>query len=243
MLIIRRMHTDARTPRLHDWASVAGTIALLVAVGAIVAGNVVLAVVAGLASAGLAVAARRASQRQPSPMPYSLRWVLYLPRWPLSARRLRRILEPRPGERMLEIGPGVGIYAVPTASALGGGSLDALDVQPEMLAVLERRARAAGVRNIVAAEGDAQRLSYADATFDAAYLIGVLGEIPDPDAALRELRRVLKPGGRLVVGEVLVLDPDAVRLPTLQDAAARAGFVFERRLGPGVAYFARFRAR
>jgi SAM-dependent methyltransferase len=236
------MHTDARTPRLHDWASVAGTIAALVALVAIVAGNVALAVVAALVSAGLAVAARAASQRHPAPMPYALRWVLYLPRWPLSVARLLRILEPRAGERLLEIGPGVGIYGVPIARALRGGSLDALDVQPEMLAVLERRARAAGVTNLVAAEGDAHRLSYPDATFDGAYLIGVLGEIPDPDAALRELRRVLKPGGRLVVGEVLVLDPDAVRLPTLQDAAQRAGFAFERRLGPPVAYFARFRA-
>lgn len=240
-MIAAMQTTDARTPRLHDWASVAGTIGALVAVVAIVAGNVALAVVAGLTSAAFAVAARVASQRHPTPMPYALRWVLYLPRWPLSAARLRRILEPRAGERLLEIGPGVGIYAVPIAGALGTGTLDALDVQPEMLAVLARRARAAGVTNIVAAEGDAQRLSYSDATFDGAYLVGVLGEIPDPDAALRELRRVLKPGGRLVVGEVLVLDPDAVRLSTLTDAAARAGFVLERRLGPSVAYFARFR--
>jgi SAM-dependent methyltransferase len=235
------MHSETRTPRLHDWTSVAGTLAALAAVAAVVAGNVALAFVAALVAVGAAVAARAASQRRPSPMPYALRWVLYLPRWPLSVARLRRILEPRPGERMLELGPGVGIYAVPVAGALGGGTLDAVDVQPEMLAVLARRAGRAGVGNIMAKAGDAQRLAYADQTFDAAYLVGVLGEIPDPDAALRELRRVLKPGGRLVVGEVLVLDPDAVRLRTLREMAARAGFVLDAGLGPAFAYFARFR--
>jgi ubiquinone/menaquinone biosynthesis C-methylase UbiE len=80
-----------------------------------------------------------------------------------------------------------------------------------------------------------------DGTFDAAYLVGVLGEIPDPSAALRELRRVLHPRGRLVVGEALVVDPDGVRLPTLRRLTATAGFVEERRLGPPFVYFARFR--
>ena len=173
-------------------------------------------------------------------MPFALRWVLYLPRWPLTAARLRRILGPEPGERILEVGPGVGIYSLPIAAALGPtGRIDALDVQPEMLSTLARRTRRAGVTNVVPAEGDAQRLPYPDDTFDAALLIGVLGEIPDQLAALREVRRVLRPGGRLVVGEALIGGPDAIRLPVLRDAASRAGFVFERRLGPRLAYFAR----
>jgi ubiquinone/menaquinone biosynthesis C-methylase UbiE len=174
-------------------------------------------------------------------MPYALRWVLYFPRWPLTAARLIAILQPRPGERLLELGPGVGIYSLPIAAALEpGGRVDALDVQPEMLAALTRRARAAGVANISAVEGDAQRLPYPDATFDGAYVIGVLGEIPDGAAALRELRRVLKPEGRLVVGEVLGLDPDAVKLSALREMASAAGFAFESRLGPRIGYFARF---
>jgi ubiquinone/menaquinone biosynthesis C-methylase UbiE len=85
------------------------------------------------------------------------------------------------------------------------------------------------------------RLPYPDGTFDAALLIGVLGEIPDQLVALRELRRVLRPGGRLVVGEALIGDPDAIRLPVLRETASEAGFVFDSRLGPRLAYFARFR--
>jgi SAM-dependent methyltransferase len=234
---------NARTlrPRVHDWASFVGAVAALAAVTALVAGDVVVALAFGLVAVGNLVGARRSSRRDPRPMPHALRWVLYLPRWPLTVARLRRILRPRPGERLLEIGPGVGIYTVPVAGTLGEGTLDAVDVQPQMLADLARRTRAAGVHNVVAAEGDAQRLPYLDAVFDGAYLVGVLGEIPDPGAALRELRRVLKPGGRLVIGEVLVLDPDGLGLALLREIAGAAGFVLEERLGPRVAYFARFR--
>jgi SAM-dependent methyltransferase len=238
------MDTMTRRPRLHDWVSLGAAVATIVAIAALLAGHPALTAICLVGALGAAVAARISSQRHPGPMPYWMRWVLYLPRWPLSAARLRSILEVQPGEQMLELGPGVGIYALPIASALmPGGRLSALDIQPEMLAVLTRRARSAGVTNLVANQGDAQRLPYPDASFDAAYLIGVLGEIPDPAAALGELRRVLKPGGRLVVGEVLLADPDAVRLPTLCALARQAGFELERRTGPRFAYFARFRLR
>jgi ubiquinone/menaquinone biosynthesis C-methylase UbiE len=69
----------------------------------------------------------------------------------------------------------------------------------------------------------------------------VLGEIPDGQAALRELRRVLKPSGRLVIGEVF-FDPDFVRFGVLTSRAERASFAFERRQGGGLSYLARFRA-
>lgn len=236
------METEAHRPRLHDLVSFSGAIAAVITLAALVAGKTAVAAVCMTAAVGAAVAARKTSRRHPGPMPYALRWVLFLPRWPLTVARLRTILGPEPGEHILEVGPGVGIYSLPIAAALGSsGTLEVLDVQREMLAALGRRARTAGVTNVVATEGDAQQLPYPDRTFDAAYLVGVLGEIPDSSAALRELRRVLKPGGRLVVGEVLVVDPDAVRLPTLRQAADQAGFVLERRLGPRFAYFCRFR--
>jgi hypothetical protein len=68
----------------------------------------------------------------------------------------------------------------------------------------------------------------------------VLGEIPDQDAALRELHRVLKPGGRLVVGE-LFGDPHWVSPRRLRERGDRAGLAFERRSGTPLGYFAALR--
>jgi ubiquinone/menaquinone biosynthesis C-methylase UbiE len=186
-------------------------------------------------------AARMLSRRSPAPMPHFIRWVLFLPRVFQSSERLKKILEPRPGERLLEIGPGVGIHALPIAASLApGGILDVLDVQHDMLVDLVRRARRAGVRNVRATRGDARRFPYPDHAFDGAYLVSVLGEVPDQTAAFAELLRVLKPGGRLVVGEIAV-DPDFVAPEELKATAAAAGFRFEHQLGPRAGYFASFR--
>ena len=58
-----------------------------------------------------------------------------------------------------------------------------------------RRAHALGISNIVPRQGDAQALPYPDGHFDAAYLVATLGEVPQKERALRELRRVLNPAG------------------------------------------------
>ena len=190
---------------------------------------------------GAGVAARVWSHRSPAPMPHWIRWVLFLPRTSQSADRLKAILQPQPGERLLEIGPGVGIHALPVGAALApGGTLHVVDVQWEMLEDLRRRAAQAALNTLREVVGDAQRLPYPDRSFDGAYLISVLGEVPDEEAALRELHRVLKPGGRLVVGEIVV-DPDFISARALKERTAAAGFAFERQLGPSIAYLASFR--
>ena len=179
-------------------------------------------------------------RRHPSACPYGLRFSLELPHPFITRSRLREILAPRPGERLLEVGPGTGYHALHVARWLEpGGALDILDVQQEMLDHTMRRARELGISNVVPTRGDARELPYPDETFDAAYLNFVLGEVPDQDAALRELRRVLKPGGRLVVGEALP-DPHMVKVDRLREKAEAAGLSFERRLGRPFGYYARF---
>ena len=160
----------------------------------------------------------------------------------ITRGKLREILAAEPGERVLEVGPGAGYYALPVARWLEpGGTLDVLDVQQKMLDSVARRAAGAGITNVVPTQADAQALPYPDASFDAAYLTLVLGEIPDQERALGELRRVLKPGGRLVVGELLG-DPHYVPFGALWERAEAAGLAFERRVGSTPGYFARFRA-
>jgi len=70
-----------------------------------------------------------------APYPYSQRWILDLPLPLLSPARLAAVLAARPGQRVLEIGPGTGLQALHVAPLLApGGRLDILDVQPKMLA-------------------------------------------------------------------------------------------------------------
>ncbi|MBI4397162.1 MAG: hypothetical protein HY548_08710, partial [Elusimicrobia bacterium] len=75
----------------------------------------------GLLTGVAATAARILARRDPTPMPYAMRWILFAPRFFQSARQLRALLDLKGGERLLEIGPGVGTYSLPMASALGTG--------------------------------------------------------------------------------------------------------------------------
>jgi ubiquinone/menaquinone biosynthesis C-methylase UbiE len=169
-------------------------------------------------------------RRNPSACPYSQRFWVEMPHPFVTRARLREALAPRPGEQILEVGPGTGYYALDVAESIGAGRMDIFDLQQDMLDHTMRRAAERGLSNITPTRGDAQRLPYADATFDGAYLVAVLGEIPDQEAALRELARVLKPGGRLVVGE-LFGDPHWVAPGALRQRGERAGLRFQRRVG------------
>lgn len=108
-----------------------------------------------------------------------------------------------------------------------------------------RRAAAAGLDNLLATRADARELPFGDGTFDGAYLVAVLGEVPPheggggesgQEAALRELRRVVRPEGRIVVGE-LAGDPHVVLPRALSARAAAAGLRVERRVGPRLGCF------
>lgn len=223
------------------WAIHISIGAVILSVAALISANPRWAAVWAVLTFSSWMATRVWNRQDPIPMPHFMRWALFLPRGPHSPQHLKRILKPRSGERILEVGPGVGVHALPIAAALlPSGVLDVLDIQHEMLDDLKRRAVKAGITNIVVTQGNAQALPYPRHTFDAAYMIGALGEIPDPAAALRELRRALKPKGRLVIGEVII-DPDFVSLPALEEKARDAGLVLERTTGSRFSYFALIR--
>jgi ubiquinone/menaquinone biosynthesis C-methylase UbiE len=179
-------------------------------------------------------------RKNPSACPYGQRFWVEAPHPIITRARLREILEARPGERVLEVGPGTGYYTLDVAEWVGpDGSVDILDLQQEMLDHTMGRAGERGLANITPTRSDATALPFENESFDAAFLVTVLGEIPDQDAALAELARVLKRDGRLVVGELLG-DPHYVALRPMRLRAAAAGLTFELRSGNALGFFARF---
>jgi SAM-dependent methyltransferase len=178
-------------------------------------------------------------RKNPSACPYGQRFWVEAPHPLITRERLREVLEPKPGERILEIGPGTGYYTLDLAAWVGeGGTLEIFDLQQEFLDHTMQRVAERGLANVVPTQGDATELPYAENSVDAVVLITVLGEIPDQDAALREIKRVLKPGGRLVVGE-LFGDPHFTSLGALARRGRAAGLELDRRSGPPFGYFAR----
>jgi len=193
-----------------------------------------------IAGAGL-LAAAYWWRTHPSACPYGQRFWVEAPHPLITRARLRRVLGLASGERILEIGPGTGYYTLDLAESVGPeGRVDIFDLQREMLDHTLRRVAERGIVNVHDAQGDARDLPYDDASFDAVLLVAVLGEIPDPDAAMAEVARVLRPGGRAVVGE-LAGDPHFVTPGALRRRAEAAGLRLEIRDGPPFGYFARLR--
>lgn len=190
---------------------------------------------AGLATLGAALWWRK----NPSACPYGQRFWVEAPHPVITRQRLRGVLTPSPGERLLEIGPGTGYYTLDLAEWVGPeGKVEIFDLQREFLDHTTRRAAERGLANVLPTQGDATALPYEDRSMDAVILTAVLGEIPDTGTALREIRRVLEPGGRLVVGE-LIGDPHFTTLASLKRQATEAGLLYESHSGNRLAYFAR----
>ncbi len=192
---------------------------------------------AGAAVVGVALWWRK----NPSACPYGQRFWVEAPHPIITRERLRSVLAPASGERVLEIGPGVGYYTLDMAGWVGPeGTIEIFDLQQEFLDHVMRRAAERDLANVVPAQGDATALPYEDDSVDAVVLTAVLGEIPDPVAALRQIARVLDPGGRLIVGE-LFGDPHFTTQSALKRQAAEAGLAWETHSGNWFGYFARLR--
>jgi len=175
--------------------------------------------------------------------PHEMSFLLELPlrRLLLSPAQLADRLALGPDARVLDLGAGSGFYAAGVARHLTTGSITLLDVQAGMLARAHRNLGRAGLgarARYLAARAD--RTALADSSFDAVFMVSVLGEVPEAGPCLVELRRLLRAEGLLSISEHLP-DPDFTRLRALRARVEPVGFVFEARFGPPWSYTASFR--
>jgi SAM-dependent methyltransferase len=142
----------------------------------------------------------------------------------------------RPGMTVLDLGCGPGRLTVPLAQRVGTqGAVVAVDFQEGMLDRAREKARTANITNVQFLRAAAGTGHLGRDRFDRAFLVTVLGEIPDRDAALTEVFEALKPGGLLSVTEV-VFDPHFQTRGSVARRAATAGFRETGRHGSRLAF-------
>ena len=203
----------------------------------------ILLVTGGLAFFWLVVLRIVAKYKGGEPCPYALAWLVDNP---LRRRYMDNALGRigiQPGERVLELGPGPGAFSVEAARQTEpGGTLIAVDIQPRMIATVEKKAREAGVTNIETHVASACDLPLESESVDRAFLVTVLPEIPDRHRTLLELHRVLMPGAMLSITEEF-MDPDYPLAWTTIRWAEEAGFELAERHGNWFVYTLNFRKR
>lgn len=135
------------------------------------------------------------------------------------------------GMRVLDVGCGPGRVTLPAARRVGAnGEVVALDIQPAMLQRVRQKLKAEQVTNVRLLHAGVGEGKTEAAAFDRAFLVTVLGEIPDKGAALREIHHALKAGGILSITE-LFPDPDMQTPGAIRRLAEETGFAVMGKMG------------
>jgi SAM-dependent methyltransferase len=153
-----------------------------------------------------------------------------------SPEDLSEFLAARPDMRILEVGPGNGAYTYAVHGSLDDeGMIVALDIERRVVSRLKAGLDTSGAHKVLPLVADVHRLPFPRQTFDAAFMVAVIGEIPGADAALHAFWNVLKPGSKLMISELL-LDPDFTLPRTLRRWAQGAGFICADQRGNMLSY-------
>lgn len=158
-----------------------------------------------------------------------------------SPKRLVKLLDLKPDSRVLELGPGAGYFSPELARAVPQGKLVLVDVQQEMLDMAKERLKDRGFKNVEYRRGDAAYLPVESESFDAVFLAMVLGEMPNREACLKEIRRVLRPEGLLSITELKLGDPDFLPMSEVLRSVQAAGFRCRAKRGFSFNYTVNFR--
>jgi len=132
-------------------------------------------------------------------------WVNSPLRTVMQLRELRRFRRIRPlgaGARVLEIGCGRGTGALLVSRAFLPRRIDGIDIDPRMVRLARRRSRRGGACRLDFRVGDAQHLPFADRSMDAVFNFGIIHHLEDWRAGIREIARVLRPGGAFYFEEI-----------------------------------------
>jgi ubiquinone/menaquinone biosynthesis C-methylase UbiE len=122
---------------------------------------------------------------------------------------LLRELKVEPGQTVCDFGCGNGFYTLKLAEAVGPrGKVYAVDIQPQMLRLLAKRAKEAGLKNIVPVLGTEADPRLPAGQFDLVLLVDVYHEFSQPEPMLRAIRESLKPKGRVALAEFRAEDPE-----------------------------------
>jgi len=111
-------------------------------------------------------------------------------------------LKPYSPKNILDVATGTGDFALLTSSRLGDVEVTGIDLSEEMLAVGRKKVAQKGVKGVSFVKGDVLSLPYEDGSFDAVTVAYGARNFADLDKGLQEMRRVLRPGGRLVIAEL-----------------------------------------
>lgn len=118
-----------------------------------------------------------------------------------------------PESHVADIGAGSGYFTLPIASALDGGRVYAVDIQPEMLDIIDSKAGLAGIDNIELVLAEERSPALPDNRIDLAFMVDAYHEFAWPREVMTDLYRSMRPGGKVVLIEYRAEDPTVPIIP------------------------------